>query len=232
MWPALLILLSVYLVLNQVGVSDSGAAFWAPTAAALAAALLLWRAARNGSAQAVQRVPRSRLTRRVLALAVLTHIAMSLVAGLVAGFVPVIPPGGSPDHAIAISLRLSTTVALPVSLLFVVGVGRLSAAWLTVRTPFRWLGMISVIPTLLTLALHPAAVAFSRNYGSTPPRELAETAPRTVAVTILIFCALAIGNLRGREWLERAAAAESTGDGADPGAVDTGGVTGPTRTTS
>ncbi|MEU4678940.1 hypothetical protein [Micromonospora sp. NPDC023737] len=231
MWPALFLLLSVYFILNQAGISDSGAAFWAPTAAALAAVLLLWRAGRNGSAQAVERVPRSKLTRRVLALAVLTHIAVSLVAGLVAGFVPVIPPGGSPDHAIATNLRLSTTVALPVSLLLVVGVGRLSAAWLTVRRPFRWLGMISVIPALVSLALHPAVVAISRNHGSTPPRELAETAPRMVAVTILIFCALALGNLRGREWLERAAAAESTGHGAGPGAIDTGGVTGPSRTT-
>ncbi|MFD0784050.1 hypothetical protein ACFQZ8_08995 [Micromonospora azadirachtae] len=224
-------LLCVYFVLNQVGVSDSGAAFWAPTAAALVAVSLLWRAARNGTPRTVEPVPRAKLARRVLALTVLTYVVMSLVAGLVAGFVPVIPPGASPDHAIAVGLRLSTTVALPVGLLLMVGVGRLSAAWLTGRRPFRWLGMISVIPSLVSLALHPAAVALSRNYGSTPPREVADTLPRMVAVMILIFCALAVGNLRGRESLEGGAAAESTGNDTGPGAVDTGGVTGPSRTT-
>ncbi|MER7442413.1 hypothetical protein [Micromonospora avicenniae] len=230
MWPALFILLSVYFVLNQVGVSDSGAAFWAPTAAALVAVSLLWRTARNDEARPAEPVPRSKLARRVLALAALTYVTVSLVAGLVGGFVPVTPPGASPDHAIAIGLRLSTTVALPVSLILIVGVGRLSAAWLTVRRPFRWLGAISVIPALVSLALHPAAVAFSRKYGSTPPREVAETLPRLIAVIILIFCALALGNLRGRESLGRSAAAESTGDSTSPGAIDTGGVTGPSQT--
>ncbi|MGR6319380.1 hypothetical protein Q2K19_29005 [Micromonospora soli] len=232
MWRALLILLITYLVLNQVGVSDNEAAFWAPTTAALVAVLLVWRAARNGEAQAPELVRRPKLAGRVLALAVLTQASMSLVAGLVGGFVPVTPPGGSPDHAMAIGLRLATTVSLPLSLILISGVGRLSATWLTVRRPFRWLGMISVIPALVSFALHPTAVAFSRNYGSTPPRDLAEMAPRTIAVTILIFCALALGHLSGRQSLRRRAAGNSTGHGTSPRAFDTGEVMQPGRTTT
>ncbi|SCL34612.1 hypothetical protein GA0070624_5038 [Micromonospora rhizosphaerae] len=231
MWVALLILLSTYFALNQVGVADSGAALWAPTAAALLAVLLLWRAARNSGTPVSEPVRRSKLARRVLALVVLTYLSMSLVAGLVGGFVPVVPPGGSPDHAIAINLRLGTIVGLPISLILIFGVGRLSATWLAVARPFRWLAMISVIPALVSLALHPVAVAWSRNHGSTPPRDLAEIAPRMVAVTVLIFCALALGNLSGRESSRRPASAESPGDGTGLGGVDSGEVIAPNRTT-
>jgi hypothetical protein len=230
-WAALLILLSTYFVLNQVGVADSGAAFWAPTAAALVAVLLLWRAARSSGLPVSDSVRRSKLARRVLAVVVLTYLSTSLVSGLVAGFVPVVPPGGSPDHAIAINLRLLTTVQLPITLILIFGVGRLSATWLAVRRPFRWLAMISIVPALVSLALHPVAIAWSRNYGSTLPRDLAEIAPRMIAVTVLIFCALAFGNLSRRKSLRRPASTENPGDGTSSGGVDSGEVIAPKRTT-
>lgn len=227
-WAALLILLSTYFVLNQVGLADSGAAFWAPTAAALVAVMSLWRAARDSEGPISDHVRRSKLARRVLALVVLTYLSSSVVSGLAGGFVPAVPPGGSPEHAIAINLRLGTIVALPISLILIFGVGRLSATWLAVRRPFRWLAMISVIPALVSLALHPVAIAWSRNQGSTPPRDLAETAPRMVVVTVLIFCALALGNLSGRKSLRRTASAESPVDGTGPGGVvDSGEVVAP-----
>ncbi|NES27782.1 hypothetical protein GCE86_10580 [Micromonospora terminaliae] len=226
-WLALLILVSAYVVLRQVGVSDGGAGFWAPAAAAVVALLQVWRGARDGEAPSVQRLRRAAFARRVLTLAILTYLGTSLVAGAVGGFVPVIPPGGSPDHAIAVGVRLATTVGLPVSLILIGGLGRLSATWLTVRRPFRWLGLISAVPALVSLALHPIAVAFSANHGTTPPRGLAETAPRTAVVTVLIFCALALGNLNGRASLRRRAARTDGAHLRSPGAVDAGEATGP-----
>jgi hypothetical protein len=230
-WATLLILLTTYFALSQVGVADSRAAFWAATAAALVAVLLLWRATRNSVAPTSEPVPRSKLARRVLALVVLTYLSTSLVSGLVAGFLPAVPPGGSPDHAIAVNLRLNTTVAWPISLIIILRLGRLSATWLAVGRPLRWLAMISVVPPLVSLALHPVAIAFSHNYGSTPPRTLAEIAPRMVAGTVLIFCALALGNLSGRESLRRHPSTKSTSHGTGPGGVDSGEVIAPNRAT-
>jgi hypothetical protein len=215
-------MLSIYLVLLQAGVADSGAAFWAPTAAALVAVLLLWRAARSSGPPVTVPVRRPKLARRVLALVVLTYLSTSLVSGLVAGFVPMVPPGGSPDHAIAINLRLLTTVGLPITLILTFGVGRLSATWLAVKRPLRWLAVISMIPALVSLALRPVAIAFSRNYGSTPPRDFAEIGPRMVAVVVLIYCALALGNLSRRKLLRQPVSMDSPGDGAGHGGVDSG----------
>ncbi|MEU7821638.1 hypothetical protein [Catellatospora sp. NPDC049133] len=209
----LLILLSTFFVLTWAGVADTDAAFWAPTAAAVAAVALLRRAARNSPAPLSEPVGRWRLAGRVLALAVLTYLSTSLVAGIVGGFTPVEPPGGSPDNAIAVSLRLGTTVQLPITLILTFAVGLRSATWLTVKRPLRWLAMIAVTPALITLALRPVAIAWARDNGSTPPRDLAELAPRMVAVTVLIFCALALGNLyRRRSPIQSGARHASTGE--------------------
>jgi hypothetical protein len=231
-WAAVPILLITYFVLNKAGVADSRAAFWAPTAAALVAVLLLWRAARNSVAPTPEPVPRAKLARRVLTLALLTYLSTSLVSGLVAGFVPAIPSGGSPDQAIAINLRLSTTVAWPISLIILLRLGHLSATWLAVGRPLRWLVMISAVPALVSIALHPVAVAFSQNFGSTPPRGIEELAPRAVVGTVLFFCALALGNLSGRESPARHPSPKGTDHGADPGGADSGEVAAPDRATS
>lgn len=214
----LAILLMTYFVLNQAGLADSSTAFWSPTAAVVAAAVVLVRAARSSAASIPEPMQRSKLTRRVLTLTVLTYLSVSLVSGLVSGFVPTVSPGDSPDHAIAVALRLSTTIQLPISLVIIFGVGRLSSRWLTVTRPFRWLAAISVIPALVSSALHPVAVTFARNFGSTPPRDLVEIAPRMVAVTVLIFCALALGNLSGRTPQKRIAATITPGgeNGTEP----------------
>lgn len=227
----LAILLSTYFFLELVGVADSGAAFWAPTAAALIAVLLLWRAARNSKTPLPEPVHRAKLTRRVLALVVLTYLSLSLVSGFVAGFVPPVPSGGSPDHSIAMGLRLATTVALPVSLILIFRVGRLSARWLTVKRPLQWLGVVTVVPTLVSLALHPVAIALARNLGSTPPRDLADKLPRAVAVSLLVFCALALGNLSGRKSPTRPPHAESPGYEAGLGRIDSGEVAALDQTT-
>jgi hypothetical protein len=215
-WAVLVILLGTYFVLDQVGLDAGAAALWAPSAAGLVAVVLLWRAAHNREAPAWEPVGRSKLARRVLALAILTYLSVALVSGLVGGFGPEVPPGGSPDHAIAVSLRLGTTVQLPITLILVFGVGRLSARWLTVRRPFRWLAIISVIPAAVSLALRPVTIALADNYGATPPRDLADNLPRMVAVTVLIFCVLALGNLYGRKSARQPAPARSSADGGSP----------------
>ncbi|WP_027655164.1 hypothetical protein [Salinispora oceanensis] len=233
MWASLLTLLCTYSVLSQVGVADSGAASWAFTAAALFAVFALWRAARNSVAPEPEPVRRSTMARRVLALIVVTHLSTSLVSGLIGGFSPAIPPGGSPDHAMAINLRLNTTVGWPINLIIIFQLGRLSGTWLAVRRPFRWLAMISVFPALIALALHPVVIAFSQKYGTIPPHSLAEKAPRMIAGTVLIFCVLALGNLSRRESLRRPRPAASRGGGTIPGLgdSDTGHSVAPDRAT-
>ncbi|MFI6761741.1 hypothetical protein ACIBF5_21635 [Micromonospora sp. NPDC050417] len=204
MWSAILVLLSLYFVVSYAGVNDAWAAFLAPAAAALVAMVVLRRSAREGADLVPEPVRRAKLVRRVLGLVVLAYLSEAVVSGVVAGFVPLVPPGGSPDQAVATALRLNTVVALPVALLLEFGVGILSAKWLTVSRPFRWLAAISVVPIPIVLALRPVATALSRENGTTPPRDLAESAPRTIAVTILVFCVLALGNLRGRKLLTEA----------------------------
>lgn len=98
----------------------------------------------------------------------------------------------------AVNLRLNTTVAWPIILLITFLLGRLSGTWLSTKRPFRWVALISVLPAVVSLALHPAAVAFSDKHGSVPPHALTDRVPRMVVGTLLIFCALALGNLSRR----------------------------------
>lgn len=226
----LLILLITYFVLREADVADSHAAFWAPLAAASVAVLLFWRAARKSVAPTPERVPRAKLTRRVLVLALLTYLSTSLVNALVAGFVPAVPPGGSPDHSVMVNLRLSTTVAWPIILIILLHLGHLSATWLAVGRPLRWLVTIAAVPVLVSIALHPVAIAFYRSYGGIPPRSIAELAPRATVGAVLFFCALGLGNLRGRESLGRHPSPKSTDHGV--GEVDSGEVVTPDRATS
>ncbi|MEU7799322.1 hypothetical protein AB0B10_08640 [Micromonospora arborensis] len=199
MWATISTLLATYLVLRQFDVAEDPAADWADAAAALVAVLVLWRAVRHDVPSTMEQVPRSSLARRVLALAALTWFSSAMVGGLVAGFVPLTPPGGSPDDATALAARLYTTVALPIILIIIFQIGRLSATWLAVGKPLRWLAMISVAPALVAIALHPVTVAYSQNRGTIPVRSLAERLPIIGVVTVLIYCALALGNLSRRE---------------------------------
>jgi hypothetical protein len=197
------VLVGSYYVLGLVGVTGSGAAFAAPAVAALVAVWLVWRADHTDE-PLPEPVGRGRLTGRVLMLAALVYLSEALVAGLVAGFVPV-PADGSAEHSVAVGLRLATTVALPVTLILVYRVGILAAKWLTLRRPLAWLGVVAVVPTLVTLALHPLAAAFADNFGTTPQRDLLDKLPRSVPVTLLVFCALALGHLSRRRAAEDAA---------------------------
>ncbi|MEV1320505.1 hypothetical protein AB0J14_31025 [Micromonospora arborensis] len=199
MWATISTLLATYLVLRQFGVAEDPAADWADAAAALVAVLVLWRAVRHDVPSTMEQVPRSSLARRVLALAALTWFSSAMVGGLVAGFVPLTPPGGSPDDATALAARLYTTVVLPIILIIIFQIGRLSATWLAVGKPLRWLAMISVAPALVAIALHPVTVAYSQNRGTIPVRSLAERLPIIGVVTVLIYCVLALGNLSRRE---------------------------------
>ncbi|MEU8088932.1 hypothetical protein AB0B57_35605 [Micromonospora sp. NPDC049101] len=203
MWATVLVLLAAFVALSRVGIAEERAADWAAAAAALVGVLMLWRAVRENVVSTMEPVPRSRLARRVLALVVLTWFGNAMVSGLVAGFVPSIPPGGSPDHAVALAARLHTTVALPIILIIIYQIGRLSATWLAVRRPLRWLALISVGPALVAIALHPTAVAYSQDHGTLPVRSIAERFPMIVALTVLFYCALALGNLSRRESLSR-----------------------------
>lgn len=202
MWATPVILVTTYLALSQIGVAENRAADWANAAAAFVAVVLLWRAARRdvpSPMEPVEPVPRAKLARRVLALAALTWFINAMVSGFVAGFVPLIPPGGSPDHAVALAARLHTTVALPIILIITFQIGRLSATWLAVERPLRWLAMMSVAPALVAIALHPTVVAYSETHGTIPVRSLPERLPVMGAITLLIFCALAMGHLSRRE---------------------------------
>ncbi|MEU7754233.1 hypothetical protein [Micromonospora sp. NPDC049171] len=203
MWATVLVLLAAFVALSRVGIAEERAADWAAAAAALVGVLMLWRAVRENVVSTMEPVPRSRLARRVLALVVLTWFGNAMVSGLVAGFVPSIPPGRSPDHAVALAARLHTTVALPIILIIIYQIGRLSATWLAVRRPLRWLALISVGPALVAIALHPTAVAYSQDHGTLPVRSIAERFPMIVALTVLFYCALALGNLSRRESLSR-----------------------------
>ncbi|WP_406065493.1 hypothetical protein [Micromonospora sp. NBC_00860] len=203
MWASISTLLATYLVLRQFGVAEDPAADWADASAALVAVLVLWRAVRKSDVLTMEPAPRSRLARRLLALAALTWFSNAMVGGLVAGFVPLTPPGGSPDDATALAARLHTTVALPIILIIIFQIGRLSGTWLAVGKPLRWLAMISVAPALVAIALHPVAVAYSQNRGTIPVGSLAERLPIIGVVTVLIYCALALGNLSRREELSQ-----------------------------
>ncbi|MET7670396.1 hypothetical protein [Micromonospora luteifusca] len=203
MWATILTLLATYLALRQFGVAENRSADWADAAAALVAVLLLWHAVRKNVVSTRESVPRATLARRVLALVALTWFGNAMVSGLVAGFVPLTPPGGSPDHAVALAARLHTIVALPIILIIIFQIGRLSATWLAVGKPLRWLAMISVVPALVAIALHPAVVAFSENRGTIPVNSLAERLPTMGVLTVLIYCALALGHLSRREELSQ-----------------------------
>ncbi|PYC64263.1 hypothetical protein C7C45_30780 [Micromonospora arborensis] len=212
MWATISTLLATYLVLRQFGVAEEHAADWADAAAVLVAVLLLWRAMRKNVVSTLEPAPRATLARRVLALVALTWCSNAMVNGLVGGFVPLIPPGGSPDPVIALAARLHTTVVLPIVLAIIFQIGRLSATWLAVGKPLRWLAMISVVPALVAIALHPAMVAFSQNRGTIPVGDLAERLPLLAALTVLIFCALALGNLSRREELSQESGQELSAD--------------------
>ncbi|MBM7494782.1 heme A synthase [Micromonospora luteifusca] len=212
MWATISTLLATYLVLRQFGVAEERAADWAGAAAVVVAVLVLWRAVRHNVPSTMEPVPRSTLARRVLALVALTWFGNAMVGGLVAGFVPLTPPGGSPDDATALAARLHTTVALPIILIIIFQIGRLSAMWLAVGKPLRWLAMISVAPALVAIALHPALVAFSDNRGTIPVGSLAERLPSLGVVTVLIYCALTLGNLSRREELSQQPASALSAD--------------------
>ncbi|SCF19217.1 hypothetical protein [Micromonospora chokoriensis] len=206
MWATLVILLTTYLALRQIGIAENRADDWANAAAAFVAVVLLWRVARRDNRpppEPLEAVPRAKLARRVLALAALTWFVNAVVGGFVAGFVPLIPPGESPDHAVALAVRLHTTVALPIILIIIFQIGRLSATWLALDRPLRWLAMISVAPALVAIALHSTVVAYSQTHGTIPVSSLPERLPMIGVNTLLIFCALAMGHLSRREALSK-----------------------------
>ncbi|MEV6305366.1 hypothetical protein AB0M02_38550 [Actinoplanes sp. NPDC051861] len=193
------LLVPLYFALLAAGASEAAAAFWTPAVAAVPLAWLTWRRAHSAATPAPPPMSRGRLASRTLALALLSWLVSSVVAGVVGGFVP--PPADDPAHSVAMSLRYSTLIGLPIVLELLFRLGHRSARWLPARRPLRWLAVVSVVPALISIALHPVAVAFSSANGSTPTRDLSDILPRAVVVTVLYFCALALGNLQARSRL-------------------------------
>ncbi|WP_433346573.1 hypothetical protein [Micromonospora sp. CA-111912] len=186
---------SLYLTLTALGWSTDAAKQSTQVAAAIVGALVVMR--RNRGMSPSGDVPghgAPRILLRAVLLTVAVYLAVAVVTGVVSGFEPI---EATSDEKQLFDDRLEMVVGLPVNMLVVYGMGVRSVRFLRVERALAWLALVAVASRVVALSMYPLGAAFGRAH-DLPVPAFHEALVAQALFGVLIFCFLALGNLRVR----------------------------------
>jgi hypothetical protein len=195
-FPLLVLLPVAYLVLTGLGWNTDTAKKLAQAAVAVVGVVMVMRTARSldhhDDPVSGGGVPKVLL--RVVLLTVTIYLTVSVVAGVVSAFEPV---QATDREEQLFDDRMEMIIGLPVAMLVVHNLGRLSARLVPAKRGLVWLATVAIASRAVALSLYPVGLAYGRAY-NVPMPAFGEALVIHALQSALIFCFLALGNVRAR----------------------------------
>ncbi|WP_446219380.1 hypothetical protein [Micromonospora sp. IBHARD004] len=142
---------------------------------------------------------------RAVLLTVTIYLTVGVVAGVVSGFEPV---QATDSEEQLFDDRMEMIIGLPVAMLVVYNLGRWSVRLVPARRGLVWLAIVAIASRAVGLSLYPVGLAYGRAY-NVPMHAFGEALVIAALQSALIFCFLALGNVRARTQARSTAAPHS-----------------------